>query len=157
MSAINRETTKSTEYEDIKNHLTDIFSGHYLFERKINNPEIVMKGEANFIHESDNRIFYTESGVYFLNDKKYEFYQKRYFYFKDLFLYIYTMDKKILHKIMLSEIKEPHYAFEHSHQCKNDKYLLRFYFEQEEISMKYEVRGSFKDYNIDTRFRRKNI
>lgn len=147
-------TLKTDEYIDIKHQLMDIFSGQYLFERNIDNPKIVMNGEANFKHESDSQISYNESGFYFLNNKEYEFYQKRYFCFKGLFLYIFTMNKKILHKIMLSEIEKPHYAFQHSHKCNKDKYLLDFFLEKDEMIMRYKVRGSSKNYNIETRFKK---
>ena len=142
---------------NVQNELIAILNGLYTLQRSIDQPSVFIEGKAIFCHQPDNCIYYQEEGTYFLNDIQYSFYQQRYFIFKDNNLNIINFQQKLLHKVCLSDVKQPLYRFTNAHLCGEDSYFLDFYIRKKCINMNYKVLGPNKDYSIATVLRKNHV
>ena len=132
-----------------------IFSGHYVFERRISSPRVSFTGTATFEKGPSNQILYREEGDYQLGSVKRSCYQKRIFVVDALGLSIYKNDNSLLHEFRVDNLPAFPIKLNHVHHCKEDRYSLTLdLHSNDSFSTSYVIEGPSKNYKIHTVFTR---
>jgi hypothetical protein len=132
-----------------------IFSGHYVFERRISSPRVSFTGTATFEKGPSNQILYREEGDYSLGNIEQRCYQKRIFVVDASGLSIYRNDNSLLHEFRVDNMPVFPIKLNHIHHCKDDFYSLTLdLLSNDSFSTSYVIEGPSKNYTIHTAFMR---
>lgn len=135
--------------------LSSIFTGNYNFHRYISVPRIDMRGSVIFSNLYSNLKHYHEEGSYTLEGKAQEFYQNQLFIIRENQFSILKSTGSLLHKFILPEKFVFPIHLKHTHQCRNDQYILDFWIlSHGRLVTVYHILGPLKNYTITTSFSR---
>lgn len=130
-----------------------ILNGTWKLERNVATFNIKMVGYAKFTQADKCTLNYEESGYYYLQNNKYDFYQKYKFEVHENKLLIIKNDNSILHEFALADFKNYPITLNHNHECGKDTYSCQFIFQNNTyFQIFYNVKGHNKHYTIRTDF-----
>ncbi len=131
-----------------------IFKGHWIFTRHVSEPNVIITGTAHFAIKDDERILYTEEGTYHLHNDCQTCFQTHVYAITPNTFTIFKSNGVLLHDVSVEDTLFPVTA-QHDHLCNQDLYHCQWLFHNNNhFDILYTVKGSKKDYQIKTAFRR---
>ncbi len=131
-----------------------IFTRDWAFIRCVSEPNITITGMAHFEASDNNRVLYTEKGLYQLHNDCQTCFQSHTYHVTPTTFTLLKSDGVLLHQVNVTDTMFPVRA-QHDHLCNQDVYHCKWVFhDHDHFDMLYTVKGPKKDYQIKTVFSR---